>query len=184
LSDEPTEDFILRLSDGVSGLLKTEALSSDDPADQGFGELEDAQEFRAESVDGDFDDPDEDLLPQDGPDEGAAERAELAAWLSKLADADDRAFEASELAEIRHEIEALHTEIGTLTELNRHQQEAVDRLLAEVQRGSERMGRKDWVTYAIGAATSLVIMEIVPPLVLLHIGVQAIHALGHLLIDA
>jgi hypothetical protein len=73
-------------------------------------------------------------------------------------------------------------EVGELTKLNLHQQEAIDQLLEEVRRGSERMGRKDWVTYAIGAATSVVIMETVPPLVLLPLAVHAIHALGHLLI--
>lgn len=118
------------------------------------------------------------ILSQDG------QRAELAAWLSKLADADDRAFKASERAEIRREIEALHGEVKTLTELNLDQQKAIDSLLTEVQRGSERMGRKDWVTYAIGAATSIVIMEVVPPLALLPLAIHAIHALSHLLIDA
>lgn len=123
-------------------------------------------------------------MPREGLDAGAAERAELVAWLMKLADADDRDFKPNEQAEIRYEIEALHAEVRILTELNRHQQEAIDKLLAEVQSGSERMGRKDWVTYAIGAATSLVIMEIVPPLALLPLAAHAIHALGHLLIDA
>lgn len=179
LSDEPTRDYI-GLSAGVSDDGRP-TLSSDDPADQVFGDLEEEQEVPAESV---HDDLDEELLPPDGQDEGAAERAELVAWLRKLADADDRAFEASEQAEIRREIDALHAEVRTLTKLNRDQQEAVEKMLAEVQRGSERMGRKDWVTYAIGAATSLVIMEMVPPLALLPLAVHAIHALGHLLIDA
>lgn len=125
----------------------------------------------------------EGVLPQDGLHERAAERAELGAWLRKLVHADDRAFKPSEQAEIRREIQALHAEVRTLTELNRHQQEAIDQLLDDVQRGSERMGRKDWITYAIGAGTSLIIMEIVPPLALLPLAVHAFHALGHLLID-
>jgi hypothetical protein len=114
------------------------------------------------------------------PDEGTAEQAELVAWLTKLADADDCAFTASEQAEVRDEIKELRVQVGRLTELNRNQQEAIGQLLTEVQHGSERMGRKDWVTYAIGAATSLVIMEIVPPLVLLPLAVHAIHTLGPL----
>ncbi|MBV9208012.1 MAG: hypothetical protein JO037_22025 [Actinobacteria bacterium] len=71
-----------------------------------------------------------------------------------------------------------------MTELNHRQQEAIDKLLTEVQRGSERMGRKDWATYAIGAATSLIIMEIVPPLALLPLAVHAARTLGHLFINA
>jgi len=110
-------------------------------------------------------------------------RAELVGWLRKLVGAgDNRTFKLSEQAEIRLEIEALHVELRALTELNRQQQKAVEQLLAEVQGGSERMGRKDWVAYVIGATTSLVLMEIVPPLALLPVAVHAVHVLGHLLI--
>ena len=180
LSDEPTADPIVRLPPGVSGHDTTTALSSDDPADQRLGEQEHEQEVRAESV---HDDLDEELF-QDGPDESAAERAKLVAWLGKLAEADDRAFDASEQAEIAREAETLRAQVERLTELNREQQETIAKLLAEVQRGSKRMGRKDWATWAIGAATSLVIMELVPPLALLPLAAHAIHALGHLFIDA
>jgi hypothetical protein len=131
-----------------------------------------------------LDDFDEDLLAQEDPDAGAAERAELVELVRKLADVNNRAFTAAELAEIRRESEALHAEVRTLTELNRDQREAIEKLLAQVQHGSERMGRKDWFTYAIGAATSLVIMEIVPPLALLPPAAHAIHALAHLLTEA
>ena len=155
-------------------------ISSDDLADQCFGELEDEEEVHAEPV---YDDLDDDLLPPDGLDKSAAERAELVAWLRELADADDRAFEVNDRAEIKREIQALHAEVRTLTELSRHQQAAVEKMLENVQRGSERMGRKDWVTYAIGAATSVVIMEMVPPLALLPAAVHAFQALGHLLIN-
>jgi flagellar motility protein MotE (MotC chaperone) len=115
--------------------------------------------------------------------EPARERAELVAWLGELADADDnRRFNRSELAEISREINALYAEVRTLTELNRQQQKAVEQLLERVQGGSERMGRKDWVTFAIGTATTLVITGVVPPLALWPLAVHAFHALGHLFI--
>jgi hypothetical protein len=135
---------------------------------------------QAQRDDADDEDP---LLHDDSgflqPDDLALfDRREIAAFLEQLPD--NRPFTSTELAEIKRQNEALQAEVRTLTELNRQQQELIDRLLEEVQRGSERMGRKDWVMYAIGAATSLVIMEVVPPLVLLHLGVQAVHALGRL----
>lgn len=182
--DEATADVDIPLPRGVSGGDHRERLRGEDD-DVEFGGLSESEEdvrdvSPIESV------PDDDLFgevpPPDGLDEGAADRAELRAWLTKFFDADDRAFEPSELADIRREIEALHAKVGTMMELNRQQKEAIQQLLAEVQSGSERMGRKDWVTYGIGVATSLVIMEIVPPLVLLPLAVHAIHALGHLLI--
>ena len=114
--------------------------------------------------------------------EGATKRAELATFLEKLPGADNRDFTPEDRVTIGCEIEALHVEVRELTNLNLRQQEAIDQLLEEVRRGSERMGRKDWVTYAIGAATSVVIMETVPPLVLLPLAAHAIHALGPLLI--
>src|SRR6201996_4623294 len=66
----------------------------------------------------------------------AAYREELGTWLKKLANVDDRAFNARELREIRLEIKALHAEVKTFAKLNRHQQEAIDKLLAEVQNSS------------------------------------------------
>jgi hypothetical protein len=112
-----------------------------------------------------------------------AEREELVAWLKeKLANADNRAFTASTQAEIRDEIKDLHAEVRKQTELNARQLEAIDKKLTDVQRGSERMGQKDWVTFTLGVATSLVIVEFVPPLALLPLAVHAIHRLGHLLI--
>jgi hypothetical protein len=92
----------------VSPLVE-KAIQASVEAAQGYGELEDEVEVRAESVDGVFDDLEEVLLPQDGLDEGAAERAELVAWLRKLADADDRDFKPNEQAAIRREIEALQS---------------------------------------------------------------------------
>ena len=146
---------------------------------QAFGEREDEQEDSAEFV---YADRDEALLPQECL--NAAERTELVAWLKKLADTHDRDFKPNEQAQIRREIEELYAKVEELKDLNLNQKEAIDKLLAEVQSGSERMSRKDWVTCTIGAATSLVLMEIVPPLALLHLAAHAIHALGHLLIDA
>lgn len=120
--------------------------------------------------------------------EGAPDRAELAERLMKLVDSDDnRAFDPSELAEIRIEIEALHAQVEDLTnlaKLNLEQQKVLGRSLDKIQSGSERLGRKDWLTYAIGVGTTLVIAEVVPPLVLLRLAVHAIHAVGHLLIPA
>jgi hypothetical protein len=175
LSDEPIAGLPAGVFDD-----ERPPLRPDDPADRRFGELED-QEVHAEPV---YDDLDDDLFPPDGLDNSAVEQAELVALLRQLTDADDRAFKVNERAQIRCEIQALHSEVRTLTELSRHQQEAVEKMLENVQRGSERMGRKDWVTYTIGAATSVIIMEMVPPLALLPVALHAFHALGHLLIDA
>jgi hypothetical protein len=108
------------------------------------------------------------------------ERVELVAWLENLADVDDRAFRTSERAEIRNEIKKLHAEVEKLTELTHHQREAIDKRLTEVQGCSETMGRKDWLTLAIGAAISLVIMESVPPLILWSLMVKGFAALHHL----
>jgi len=116
------------------------------------------------------------------PDDGTLEQAELVAWLEKLADTDDRAFTPRQQAAIKHEIKELREDVKRLQELNRHQLEAIDKRLTEIQCGSETMGRKDWLTLAIGAAVSLVIMESVPPLMLLPLVVKGFHALGDLLI--
>jgi hypothetical protein len=122
------------------------------------------------------------LLRPDALKEVAIRTDKPAAWLAKaLAALDRRAFTSSELEQIKQGIEALQDDVRNLTELSRRQQEKVSEKFEEVQRGSERLGRKDWVEYAIGAATTLLITEAVPPLVLVHLGVKAIHALGHVL---
>ena len=127
----------------------------------------------------------EKITSHDSPHEGAGEWTEFAAWLKKwIGIGDNRTFEPNELIEIRREIRALHAEVSFLTELNLEQQEALNQSLEEIQSGSERLGRKDWLTYVIGVGTSLVIAEIVPPLALLPLAVHAFHALGHLLIPA
>lgn len=127
----------------------------------------------------------EKIAPHDGPHEGGDERTEFVIWLKKWVGIDDnRKFEPNELTEIKREIRELHAEVSFLTELNLEQQEALNQSLEEIQSGSKRLGRKDWLTYVIGVGTSLVIAEIVPPLVLLPLAVHAFHALGHLLVPA
>jgi hypothetical protein len=127
----------------------------------------------------------EKAAPHDVPHEGGDGRTELVAWLKKWISIDDnRTFESSELVEIKREIRELRAEVSFLTELNLEQQEALNQSLEEIQSGSERLGRKDWLTYAIGVGTSLVIAEVVPPLALLPLAVHAFHALSHLLIPA
>jgi hypothetical protein len=127
----------------------------------------------------------EKIAPHDGPHEGGDGWTEFVAWLKKCVGIDDnRTFELNELTDIKREIRELHAEVSFLTELNLGQQKALNESLEEIQRGSEGLGRKDWLTYAIGVGTSLVIAEIVPPLVLLPLAVHAFHALGHLLIPA
>lgn len=127
----------------------------------------------------------EKIAPHDGPHEGGDGWTEFVAWLKKWVGIDDnRTFESNELAEIKREIRELHAEVSFLTELNLEQQEALNQSLEEIKSGSERLGRKDWLTYAIGVGTSLIIAEIVPPLVLLPLAVHAFHALGHLFIPA
>jgi hypothetical protein len=127
----------------------------------------------------------EKITSHDAPHEGAGEWTEFAAWLKKwIGIGDNRTFGPNELTEIRREITELHAEVSFLTELNLEQQEALNQSLEEIKSGSERLGRKDWLTYVIGVGTSLVIAEIVPPLVLLPLAVHAFHALGHLLIPA
>ncbi|MGD0705080.1 MAG: hypothetical protein ABSA02_34980 [Trebonia sp.] len=122
-------------------------------------------------------------LHQDGLNEGAAERAELIPWLKKFVGIDDnRPFNSKEQDEILSEIGELRAEVRTLAELSLRQKEALEQSLEELRSGSERMGRKDWVTYGIGLATTLIIMEFIPPLVLLPLAVHFVHALGHLLI--
>ena len=125
----------------------------------------------------------EKVVSHDHPHEGGAEWTELGTWLKKLVGVDDnRDFDGRERDEITREIGELRAEIRALTEQNIKQREALERSLEKLLSGSERMGRKDWFTYGIGLATSLVIAEIVPPLVLLPLAVHFIHALGHLLI--
>jgi hypothetical protein len=122
-------------------------------------------------------------LHQGGLNEGGAERVELIPWLKKFVGIDDnRAFNSNEQAEIISEIGELRAEVRTLAELSLRQKEALEQSLEELRSGSERMGRKDWVTYGIGLATTLVIMEFIPPLVLLPLAGHFVHALGHLLI--
>jgi hypothetical protein len=127
----------------------------------------------------------EKITSHDAPHEGAGERTEFAALLKKwIGIGDNRTFEPNELAEIRREISELRAEVSFLTELNLEQQEVLNQSLEEIQSGSERLGRKDWLTYVIGVGTSLVIAEIVPPLALLPLAVHAFHALSHLLTPA
>lgn len=113
----------------------------------------------------------------------ATERGELVSGLKKLLGIhDNRAFNKDEKADILSEIGKLRAEVRILAELNLRQKEELEKSLEELRSGSERLGRKDWVTYGIGLATTLVIMEFVPPLVLLPFAVKFVHALGHLLI--
>jgi hypothetical protein len=125
----------------------------------------------------------EKITPHDRPHEGAGEWTELVVWLKKCVGIDDNhEFQPSERAEIMHEIKKLHVEVRKLTELNLEQQKALDQSLEELQSGSERMRKKDWLIYAIGLGTSLIIAEIVPPLVVLPFAVHAFHALGRIFI--
>lgn len=171
-SEEPTSaELDVKLPVGIidDGL----SFTSEDPRDQDFGK---------DTADRNRDGLSEKSSPQDSPDGGATERAQLVEFLKELDDADNRAFTADELAAISRKIQALRVEIRKETGLDRHQQEALEQWLAGVQRGSERIGSKDWIMYALGTATSLIIMETVPPLALLHLAAHAIHALGHLFI--
>jgi hypothetical protein len=97
-----------------------------------------------------------------------------------LSSADNMLFGSDELAQVRDQIDILREEIAELHLETREQAESVRAMLDQMRDASERVGRKDWLLLGVGAAATLVITEVVPPLAMLHLGVKAIHALGPL----
>ena len=106
-------------------------------------------------------------------------RQNLSKWLrNSLGGISNEHFTADERAELRQHIVALQDEVTRLTSLNDKQSEAVLGMLAQAQKDSKRLGKKDWLLAGIGAGTALAVTGAVPPLFMLHLAVRVIHVFG------
>jgi hypothetical protein len=106
---------------------------------------------------------------------------ELALGLSAFIEtAPDTPLEANELEMVRAALRDAKKEITRLERVNDAQLALIDSLSEQLSRASERLGRKDWLIMAIGAGTALVIAEVVPSAIMLHIGVEFFHKISGL----
>lgn len=111
--------------------------------------------------------------------DAALARQNLAKWLrNSLGGVSNKFFTAHEQEELLQHIAALQDEVTRLTSLNDKQSKAILGMLAQAQKDSKRLGKKDWLLAGIGAGTALVVTGAVPPLFMLHLAVRVIHVLG------
>jgi hypothetical protein len=97
-----------------------------------------------------------------------------------LKTAKDTPFTGDELDEVRAALRDAQEQIADLKSLNSEQLAMIRNLSGQLDRSSEHLGRKDWITLAIGAGTALVIAGVVPSLSMLHIGAKFFHEIYHL----
>lgn len=89
-------------------------------------------------------------------------------------------FTASEQAAISTQIEGVKTYIKTTYQLTSEQISRVEAMLDHAEQASRRIGRKDWLLLFYGAASSLVLTDLITPQTVQHIILMTIHGLSHL----
>jgi hypothetical protein len=72
-------------------------------------------------------------------------------------DASNSAFTPAELAKIAESLDRIRLELSARSDVTPEQLDLISRKLDEMQTASERLGRKDWMNYAVGTLTSLAI---------------------------
>ena len=70
-------------------------------------------------------------------------------------DVNNKSFSSSELERVVESISQLKSNLGQSSVFQKEQLDLIDRKLSEIEAASQRLGRKDWITYVAGALTSL-----------------------------
>ena len=70
-------------------------------------------------------------------------------------DVNNKSFSSSELERVVESISQLKSNLARSSAFQREQLDLIDRKLSDIEAASQRLGRKDWITYVVGALTSL-----------------------------
>jgi len=186
------DHFMVNELDPLERLWQTDRHQPDDP-DPGGRRLRENERYSARYDD---DEQEEEVSLPVGGDSRSAERMRgvdwvmdsglarqnLEKWLqANLGAVNDGFFDDRERACLLRQIAALKREVEDQREINRRQSEALLKLLDSAEADSKRLSKKDWLLVAIGAGVTLVVTELVPPLVMLRLAMRAVHLIGHLI---
>ena len=92
-------------------------------------------------------------------------------------------FEPSERRDINERLLKLMTDLEEKQKLTTDQLKALKTSFDETREASERLGRKDWLMFGMGAFASLLISAVFSPAAVIHFSMRFIHAVGHLFVE-
>jgi hypothetical protein len=89
-------------------------------------------------------------------------------------------FEPREREDIRDRLQDLKVQLKGMQEMNVEQLEALTTTISEMREASERIGKKDWLLFAMGAVVAFAISAAFSPATVVFIAKLFVHEVAHL----